>query len=315
MSLPVVDLRPLRTGGASGAVAASIDAACRETGFFLVEGHGIPERVRADAFAAARRLFDLPAADKEAVSIARSACHRGYVGVGRETLETVEADAPADLKEAFDLSRDLGPGHPEVAAGTPLYGPNQWPPVPGFRAAVEAYYDAVFGAGLLVCRGMAMALGLPDDFFTRCMTDSVTNLRLLHYPPRHAARPEPGQPGCGAHTDYGMVTLLAVDGVAGLEVLHRDGRWVAATPGPHQLVVNIGDMMARWSNDRWVSTLHRVTTPEREHRYSIPCFVNPAYRTMVAPVTGAGETPRHEPVTAGDYLLSRFDSTHAYRAG
>jgi isopenicillin N synthase-like dioxygenase len=127
-------------------------------------------------------------------------------------------------------------------------------------------------------------------------------------------QPEPGQPGCGSHTDYGLVTLLAVDDVGGLEVRHRSGEWVPITTQPHQLVVNIGDMMAHWSTGRWVSTLHRVRTPTDRDRYSIPLFVNPDFHTVIEQIPWHGATSAPAaPVTAGDYLLSLFDSTHAYR--
>lgn len=331
MPLPVVDLAPLHTGAPQcgrSTVADMIDAACRDTGCFVVEGHGIAPEVRAGVFDAAHRLFALPFDDKHQLAIGRSPCHRGYVGFDQETLETVgtietidgsAGTTPADHKEAFDLSRDLDDSHPEVAAGTPLYGPNQWPDLEGFREEVDAYFAAAFEAAQMVSRGMALALGLDPAYFTRRMTDSVTFLRMVHYPPVAAATADAQtstgaeQPGCGAHTDYGLVTLLAQDDAGGLEVRGRDGRWIEVSTGPHQLVVNIGDMMARWSNDRWVSTLHRVRSPAREHRYSVPFFVNPDFHCTVQPIVTDGAVARHEPVTAGDYLLSSFDTTHAYR--
>jgi isopenicillin N synthase-like dioxygenase len=311
-ALPVIDLEPLRTGLHVEPTVAALDDACRRTGFFVVEGHGIAPAARAGIFAAAEQLFALPDDIKGELSIARSSCHRGYVGFGRETLGV---GVPADLKEAFELSRDLGPDHPEVLAGTPLHGPNQWPDVPGFRDAVDAYYGPAVDAARLIARGLAQALGLDVGFFTDRMQQSFANLRLLHYPPQATHPPVPGQPGCGAHSDYGMITLLAEDDVGGLEVQHRSGEWLRVRTTPDQLVVNLGDMLARWTDDRWVSTMHRVTNPPFLDRYSIPLFVNPDFHVVVAPLDLDGEpsSSTRQPVTAGAFLLSRFDDTHEYR--
>ncbi len=311
VTLPIIDVSPLREDlDAAGETARALDQACRETGFFLVEGHGIPPEVRAALFDAARALFALDDEAKAELSIERSNCHRGYVGFERETLGV---GVPADLKECFELSRDLGPEHPEVAAGTPLYGPNQWPPIPGFREAVEAYFASATQAAEVICTGLAIALDLPPTFFTDRMVDALTNLRLLHYPSRESRRPQPGQPGCGEHTDYGMVTLLAEDSTGGLQLRRRDGTWVSVHATPDQLIVNIGDMLAHWTNGRWTSTMHRAGNPLNLDRYSIPFFVNPGFHETVEPLfieEGAEPPP---PMTAGEYLLSRFDSTHDYR--
>jgi isopenicillin N synthase-like dioxygenase len=145
------------------------------------------------------------------------------------------------------------------------------------------------------------------------MTDSLTNLRLLHYPSQAARRPEPGQPGCGEHTDYGMVTLLAEDSTGGLSVCRRDGRWVAVHADADQLIVNIGDMLAHWTGGRWTSTMHRAGNPENVDRYSIPFFVNPGFHVTVEPLFGDVRADPPVTITAGEYLLSRFDSTHDYR--
>ena len=292
-----------------------LDAVCRDIGFFIVEDHGIPVAVRDGVFDAARRFFELDPLQKDAVSIARSPCHRGYVAMAHETLD---ASRPADAKEAFDLSRDLGPGHPAVIAGTPLHGPNQWPELEGFRAATERYFDAGLDAADRIARFLARSLDLNESFFADRIADTMTNLRLLHYPPVGDAATDPDAPGCGEHCDYGMITLLAVDGVAGLQVRMRSGRVIDIDARPDQLVVNLGDLLARWTGGRWVSTPHRVASPVDQHRYSIPLFVNPAFDTVIEPVGAAAGSVASDPafarVGAGQYLLSRFDATHAYRA-
>lgn len=316
--LPVIDIGPFLGGDARGrhgeAVADAIDQSCRETGFFLVAGHGIDPDVRARMLAMARRFFDLPVEEKEALAIGRSSCHRGYVGLATETLDDANTLA-GDLKETLDTGEEHGPDHPDVVAGTPLHGPNQLPDVPGFRDVLEVYRAQAVAAAEAIQRAMARALGLDDRFFA-ALGETMYHLRLVHYPPQAVLPPAAGQLGCGAHTDYGTLTVLADDGVGGLQVMRRDGRWIEVSVPGDTVVVNLGDLMAIWTNDRWVSTPHRVVNPPDVDRYSMPLFVTPPFHagisclgTCLAP----GEEPRYEPLVSGPYLLSRFDATHGYR--
>jgi isopenicillin N synthase-like dioxygenase len=310
--LPLIDLSPLVDGRPAGSTIEQIDAACRDVGFFLVEGHGIPEPVRTGALDAARWFFEHPVPWKERFLIDRSAHHRGWVPPERETLQP---DLRGDNKEALDLGADLPADDPAVVDGMGLLGPNQWPDEPWFRAAIESYFAAVAAVAATVLQALALALDLEADHFARRMQRPACNLRLLHYPPQPG--PAPDQLGCGAHTDYGLVTLLATDGNGGLEVQRRDGTWLAATAAPDVLVVNLGDMLARWTNDRYVSTPHRVVSPSGGHRYSMPFFVNPDVDAVVACIpscAGPDRPARYEPIGAGAYLHQRFDATHAYRA-
>jgi isopenicillin N synthase-like dioxygenase len=316
--LPVVDIGPFLSGGpddrATGAVADAIDESCREIGFFLVTGHGIEPGARADLLAAAQRFFALPVEDKEALAIGRSDCHRGYVGLATETLDDANTLA-GDLKETLDTGEEHGPDHPEVVAGTPLHGPNQLPDLPGFRTALERYRAQSIAAAEAIQRAMARALGLDDGYFG-ALGDTMYHLRLIHYPPQAALPPADGQLGCGAHTDYGTLTVLADDGVGGLQVMRRDGRWLDVSVPENAVVVNLGDLMAIWTNDRWVSTPHRVVNPPDVDRYSLPLFVTPPFHAEISCLDGClapGERPRYEPLVSGPYLLSRFDSTHSYR--
>jgi isopenicillin N synthase-like dioxygenase len=316
--LPVIDIGPFLADDpdarATDAVAAAIDESCREIGFFLVTGHGIDTRARAELLAAAQRFFALPPGDKEALAIGRSNCHRGYVGLATETLDDANTLA-GDLKETLDTGEEHGPDHPEVVAGTPLHGPNQLPDLPGFRPALERYRRQAVAAAEAIQRAMARALGLDDRFFT-ALGDTMYHLRLIHYPAQAALPPAEGQLGCGAHTDYGTLTVLADDGVGGLQVMRRDGRWLDVSVPGDALVVNLGDLMAIWTNDRWVSTPHRVVNPPETDRYSLPLFVTPPFHATISCLDGClepGERPRYEPLVSGPYLLSRFDSTHSYR--
>lgn len=317
-ALPVIDVSGFAPGAPASretdAVAEAIDRACQETGFLLIAGHGISHETRSAMFEQMARFFSLPVSEKEKIAIGRSNCHRGYVALATESLDDAHTMA-GDLKETIDSGIDHGPDHPEVLAGTPLHGPNQLPDLPGFREVYDQYRAEAIAAAERVQRAMARALGMPDEFFLS-MGEIMYHLRMIHYPPQAKLPPADGQLGCGAHTDYGTITLLADDGVGGLQVMKRDGNWIDAVVPPDLYVCNLGDLFAIWTNDRWVSNPHRVVNPQYRDRYSIPLFVTPPFHARIEclPTCLAdGESPRYEPLTAGPYLLSRFDSTHSYR--
>ncbi|MGB1824666.1 MAG: isopenicillin N synthase family dioxygenase [Ilumatobacteraceae bacterium] len=327
-ALPSVDLSPFATGADHGSTAAMeqaaiIDETCRELGFLLAVGHGIAESTKQALLDAMQGFFALPAEEKESISIAGSTCHRGYVGFGAEALEGALAGSDdlsqpraGDLKETIDSGVEHGPDHPEVLAGTPLHGPNRLPDLPGFREAWQAYFDEATEASLRAHRGLAVALGLPSTWFEDLGFGFMYHLRMLHYPATSRVTPAPGQPGCGTHTDYGSVTVLTDDGIGGLQVRTRDGDWLDVVVPDGCAVVNLGDLMAIWTNDRYVSNPHRVVNPSETDRYSIPFFVEPGFHTRIECLpTCRGEdgSAKHEPMVTGEYLLGRFDGTHAYR--
>ncbi|WP_082498107.1 isopenicillin N synthase family oxygenase [Pseudorhodoferax sp. Leaf267] len=301
-SIPRINISALASEDlpARQAVAQQIGQACRGTGFFAITGHGVPAACMAGAFAAAHALFALPAAAKRDLAIARHGHNRGYVGLGVEALD--ETTAP-DLKEAYNLIWTDEAERP----------PNIWPPIAGWRAPAQAYFDAVLAVGQRLHRAFALDLGLPETFFDDKLDRPQAALRLLHYPVRFGTDAPAGQAGAGAHTDYGNVTLLATDGVAGLQVRRRDGQWIDAPAVPGGFICNIGDCLMRWSNDVYVSTPHRVLAPMQE-RYSIAFFLDPNPEALVSAIPScvpAGEAPRHAPVTAAAYLQQRFAATYA----
>lgn len=300
-AIPLIDMAALESAGAADrfTVAKAIGAACRETGFFAIMGHGVPQRVIADAFAAAREVFSLPAAARNELAIGLHGHNRGYVGLGVEALDEKGA---RDLKEAFNLIWTDGVTRP----------PNVWPPLPGWRGKAQAYLDAMLDAGRRLHRAFALDLGLPEDFFHDKLDAPQATLRMLRYPAVVAADAPGGERGAGVHTDYGNVTLLATDGVAGLQVQRRGGGWIDVPPLPGAFVCNIGDCLMRWSNDVYVSTPHRVRAPERE-RYSIAFFLDPNPDALVSALPGCvpeGQQPKYEPVTAAGYLSQRFAATY-----
>ena len=229
------------------------------------------------------------------------------MGIATETLNLVHAD----LKEAFNIGLDPAESGPEVVAGKPFRGVNLWPPTPGFRETALDYFDAMWRLGLDLHLAVAADLGLPPTYFADKFDRPMATLRLLHYPPRAADQGE--QPGAGEHTDYGSLTILLTDDVGGLEVRRRDGTWVSAPPISGAFVCNIGDCLMRWSNDIYVSTPHRVTSPPGRDRYSVAFFLDPNPEATVACLPGCsapGREPKYPPILAADYLTQRLVATY-----
>ncbi len=306
MDLPIFDMAALDRGEG----LAALDAACAGTGFFYVANHGVPAALVDAAVQQARLFFALPLAQRMAVSLAQSPCHRGYEAMRTQRLEP---GTPPDLKEGFYIGNELAEDHPRVRAGFFNQGPNQWPPgLPGFRPAMEAYFDALTGLAVRLMRAMAGALGLPPGHFAAFCDDPMSVLRLLHYPPQ-PPDPQPGEKGCGAHTDWGCLTLLWQDAAGGLQV--RVGAdWTPAPPLPGTFVVNIGDMFARWTNGRYQSTPHRVVNLSGRDRISMPFFFegNPGHPVTALPgCVPPGETPRYPPTTVSEHLQSMYRQTYA----
>ncbi|MBO6781832.1 MAG: isopenicillin N synthase family oxygenase [Alphaproteobacteria bacterium] len=307
-----MDIAPLVAGDSIDSVAEEIGRASRGIGFFYITGHGIPDAITRRMFDDARRFFAAPADTKQAVSIKQSPHNRGYVALGDEILDP---DTPADIKECFNIGLELAEDDPELLAGMPFRGLNLWPELPGWRENMLDYFDRCWDVGLALHRAFAVDLGLPQDHFTPMFDRPMATLRLLHYPPRPETT-EPGQLGAGTHTDYGNVTILAVDGVAGLQVRNRDGDWIDAPCIDGAFVCNIGDCLMRWSNDVYASTPHRVRNADTQERYSAAFFLdpNPDATVECLPTCVTDDRPaRYEPVSGAAYLTSRLDATYAHR--
>ena len=311
--LPIIDIEGLSSDrrATRAAVADEIRAACLDKGFFYIRGHSAPPALGEAVVAAAQRFFAKPDAEKLALDKANSRANRGYEALRGQTLEP---GAPADLKEGFYVGPELAADDPRVVAGRFNQGPNQWPDDPGFRPAMEAYYQAMFGVAARLMRGLALSLELPEDHFDAFCEEPIALLRLLHYPPQ-PARAAPGEKGAGAHTDFGGLTLLLQDDNGGLQVFDRDVEtWIDAPPVPGTLVVNLGDLIARWTNDRYRSTLHRVVNLSGKERYSVPFFFSgaPDHRVeCLFTCLGPGETPLYPPTTVEAHLKAMYQRTYA----
>jgi isopenicillin N synthase-like dioxygenase len=302
-ALPVVDLGAWGGGAARrNAVASALHAACRDVGFLYVKNHGVPEPLRREVFAAAHRFFALPAAEKRLVHFERSGRQRGYIPPRAEATDPL---APADLKEAFDvgLVLDAPPGAPGHARMT---SPNLWPALPAFREAVEAYFQEMLDLARRLFSAFAVALGLPLDHFAKELDRPIAQMRLLRYPARPYREPAPG---IGAHCDYECLTILAQDAVGGLEIRNAAGEWIAAPPLEGTLVVNVGEMLQRWTNDVYRATPHRVRGAANVERFSVPFFFATNYDTEIAclPTCVGPERPaRYARIAAGRFLEQRL---------
>jgi isopenicillin N synthase-like dioxygenase len=310
-AIPVIDIGPLVSNAPTApAVAATIGRACRETGFFYVVGHGIAPETVATVFSMARAFFAQPYAEKQKAAFSGPSGNRGWIKFGNEVLDPGK---PPDLKEAFNIGLELPPDDPELVAGRPFRGVNCWPEIPGFRTAALTYFDACWHLGCTLHRAFAIDLGLAPDFFAGVFTRPMATLRMLHYPPA-PEKALAGQLGAGEHTDYGNITLLATDAVAGLMVRNRSGEWIAAPSVADAFVCNIGDMLMRWTNDIYVSTPHKVVSPPGQHRYSVAFFLDPNPDAIVEclPTCSApGRPAKYPPVSAEDFLHSRLAPTYA----
>lgn len=308
--IPVIDFGPFLNGTDESreSVAALMGAACRESGFFYLSNHGIPQDLFDRVYAEANRFFSLPLAKKMEIYVGLTDRVRGYSPLLEEKLSK-----KGDLKESFDLALDIPEDDPDRLLGARLYGPNLWPAdLPGFRDTIyDAYFLRVMELGKQVLQAFALALSLPDDYFNNFTRKPLSNLRVLHYPPQEGAI-DPDMLGCGAHTDYECFTLLAQSDAGGLQVQNASGEWIEAPPIPGTFVVNIGDMMARWTNDVFASTPHRVINRSGRERFSLPFFFGADYWAPLACLPtcqSPGNPPKYPSIKAGDYLCSRYDST------
>ncbi|MEM7338868.1 MAG: 2-oxoglutarate and iron-dependent oxygenase domain-containing protein [Actinomycetota bacterium] len=306
MGVPVIDVAGLFSSDESNrrATANEIGEACENVGFLTVVGHGVDADLCAAVLHETRRLFTISDAEKAAAAWNDERPNRGYDPAGRQRLD---ADAAADLKEAWSL----GPEH--LVGSSPMQQANVWPSLDGFKPVVAAYHAAAMSLCERLMRAMALSLDLDEDYFEPFHQAPVCTLRLLHYPPRPTDATA-GQFGAGAHTDWGAVTVLLQDGEGSLEVQARDGSWIEVEPQPESFVINVGDLLAQWTNDRYTSTRHRVLGVAERERYSVACFYDLDHDAVieVLPTCVSDDNPaRYAPTTAGRHLQAKFDASMA----
>ena len=321
IGIPIIDIGELQSNPGEQAIqriATEIGKACRGIGFFYIVNHAIPDDSLAEAFEANRRVHRLPMHEKERIKLNK--WHRGYETFASSQLTSSARFAPAqhpNQLESFFLRHEVPTSDPRFER-EPLCGPNQWPADPRFRDAVTRYDTAVRELAMRLLAPFSVAVGEEPGFFARFFAPASTALKLIHYPPVPAARPE-DLFGIPPHTDYGFLTILAQDDVGGLQLQRVDGTWIPAPYVPGSFILNVGDILARWTNDEFSSTPHRVINPSASaDRYSIALFFDPSLDATVeclARFSGATRPVRYEPVRYGDYYTMRLDKNFPDRTG
>lgn len=308
--VPVLDLAPLFDGNEVEDLAAALRRGCETTGFFYIKNHRVPAPMIDEVFGATRRYFGLPL-EERLRNLIDDRFRRGFMPTGINQ----HPGYPPDLKESYGFGVDLPLDDPDVVAGRPLHGPNQWPVDHlWLRAACEAYFREMVRLSSHLFELIAVSLGLRRDYFLPYSRKTMTKTLLFHYPPQ-APNSDDDLMGVVSHTDYGMVTILAQDPVGGLELQKLDGEWIGAPYIPGTFVINLGDLMQRWTNDVYRSNLHRVINRRGRERYSIATFCELDYTTPVACLETccSSENPaRYPPIEAGEYILSRNRDVQKY---
>ena len=317
--IPVIDLAPARTGDlrTRQAVAKRIDEICRDIGFFTITGHGVPLEVMDSLRTQAHAFFALPLDEKRKAIHPVAGTPRGYRALGIEALGQANAQAaPPDLKEFYHFGRETWPDEPYYTGpeGQRYFIPNFWPgELSGLGQAAARYYSEMEAVVALMLRLTALALDRDEHFFDDKIDKHISAMRLNFYPEQRSA-PEPGQLRAGAHTDYGLFTILNGENVpGGLQVHTRKGEWIDVETDPASFVVNIGDLLMRWTNDRWISNLHRVVNPPasvaaRAKRLSIAFFHQPNYDAMIECIAPPRQA-KYPPVRSGDYRDQKYRQT------
>lgn len=318
MSLPIIDVAEFGNADETHRkdIGRLVNDACTNVGFFSVIGHGIDEEIIAGAQRAALGFFDLPVADRLGAGKPDPSYPYGYAPFLSEALnKSIGGSAVPDAKEAYSIGPIGNPPRPiETMADVErdVWAPTLWPPaMPELRPAMEAYYLAMADLAATIMDSFAYALGLGAGWFEPFIDEHGSALRLAHYPGL-VERPDEQVMRAGAHTDYGTLTILRLDAEPGLQVQDVDGSWFDVEAPDGAMVVNLGDLMQRWTNDRWRSTMHRVVVPQGRHgtrRLTMPFFHNANWDAVVECLVGEGETARYAPVEAGAHLMEKFRST------
>jgi isopenicillin N synthase-like dioxygenase len=319
--IPLIDLQSqLDCPEVEAAIAEQIGQACTNTGFFAISGHGIPDTTIEHCWQASLKFFALSESEKLKVRMPYAGYPYGFAPMEAETLSHSRGQqAPPDLKETFSVGPNTPPP-PGISAKEAVFvfSENQWPHrPPDFQEAWQVCHKAMGQLAERLMMLFALALKLPRNHFDDFLRQPISALRANHYPALMQT-PQPGQLRAGAHSDYGSLTLLMQgEGASGLEILNRQQEWVPVTPCKPQVVVNLGDLMERWTNGKWVSSLHRVVPPEFERntshsRMSLAFFQQPDWDAPIECLPtclNSDETAKYPGVTSGCYLMERFHST------
>jgi isopenicillin N synthase-like dioxygenase len=315
--IPVLDVGAYLAGerGVAGPLARAVARACEDTGFLVIANHGIPQQLIDDTFAVAEQFFALPESEKLLLKVGKY--NIGYLPFGAQVVRhsPVNRNTKPNFSESFYITRDRPADHPDIVNNKPLVGLNRWPTgMPEFRAATMAYYRAMAVMTTRLVPLIALALDLPAAYFATAFAEPNGTIRLIHYP-AHLA-PEDNEFGFAPHTDNNFLTFLAQSKLPGLEVRTAEGDWIRPPAVPGTFVVNTGAMLARYSNDRFRATPHRVINRNNGSRYACPFFLGPNHDAVVEPVAsciGPDNPPKYEPTTYGAFSQHLLTLNFAHR--
>ena len=307
--IPLIDIAPLLNGDDPQGVARQIGNSCEQVGFFYIRNHGVSRTLIERFYTVTRQFFALPFESKNRLNIVNSGpTLRGYISMYGEN---VDPGNTRDFKECFDF----GAPQQEVV---PFFGPNPMPTeIPGFAEVCEDYHSVMLVLARKLIGAIALSLDLPADYFEKLQRKPITIQRLLHYPPQSGEITQE-EIGIGAHTDYGFLTILSQDQVGGLQVRNRAGEWISAPPIDDTFIVNIGDLVQTFTNDRYISTLHRVINNSGAERYSLPFFIDLDFDAVVEPVptcVSADNPARYSAYTCGQHKYKRFVDSYTHLKG
>jgi isopenicillin N synthase-like dioxygenase len=318
-SVPVIDIAAFFGADESARqqVAREVNAACTDIGFLVVTGHRVPAALIAEMRSVSRQFFDMPVDEKLRLRMPPDR-YRGYIAVGNEALaNSLDEQTPPDLKESFSIGPIDVPDDEYHRSAKPgnFFAANMWPEQPSaFKPVWERYYGEMESLSATLMRIFALGLGMDETFFDDKINHHITNFSVIHYP-EQPKPPLPGQLRAGAHTDYGSLTIVKPDNApGGLQVMTKEGTWMDVPNLEHGFVVNLGDLMAEWTNDRWVSTLHRVVNPPRgnalgSRRLSMTFFHQPNYDAVIEclPTCCSAERPaRYSKTTSGEHVWMKI---------
>ncbi|GAA5235542.1 2-oxoglutarate and iron-dependent oxygenase domain-containing protein [Verticiella sediminum] len=315
--VPVVDMSGYASPGGRAAIARQVARAAQDIGFFTITGHGVPAALIEDMRAVSKAFFGLPAAQKATAHRRHPDHNRGFFPYGEVALAKSTGHAtPPDRKEVFSMGlqrppEDVDPSNPDAAIH---FAPNYWPEgFPRMQEVWARYFDELLALADRLMRVFALALDLPEDFFVKRIDHSPSSLAAVDYfETSHAAQEQ--QLRAGAHTDYGTLTiLLSENKPGGLQVRTRAGEWIDVLTVPDAFVINIGDLMQRWTNDKWLSNLHRVANPPADasgnsRRLSIVFFHNANFDALIECIPSCLDdgTAKYPPILAGEHRLEKF---------
>jgi isopenicillin N synthase-like dioxygenase len=315
--IPVLDIGAYLAGeaGAAAPLARAIACTCEDTGFLVIANHGVPQQLVEDTFAVAQQFFARSEPEKLALKVGKY--NIGYLPFGGQVVRhsPVNKNTKPNFSESFYITRDRAPDHPDIVNNKPLVGLNRWPEnMPELRAATTAYYRAMEAMTTRLVPLFALALDLPADYFATAFAEPNCTIRLIHYP----AHPSPADNefGFAPHTDNNFITFLAQSKLPGLEVRTAEGDWIRPPAVPGTFVVNTGAMLARYSNDRFRATPHRVINRNDRSRYACPFFLGPNHDVVVEPVpscVGPDNPPKYEPTTYGAFTQHLLTLNFAHR--